>query len=219
MVERLILDHFDANSKFLDYGGGYGLFVRLMRDKGFRFFRSDPHCENFFAKHFDLRDLCVPHHFELVTAFELFEHVYDPVSLVERLLEYSDTLLFSTELVPRSHPMAADDWWYFCPETGQHVTFYTRAALEELSRRFGLNFATDSSWLHVMSKRNVCEDFFANKPDTKSAFRQIITRVFARRIKQARRKSLLQSDHELALSCLRQRLRGRTSHSGERSDG
>src|SRR5437764_1504467 len=30
---------FDADARFMDYGGGYGLFVRLMRDMGFDFYR------------------------------------------------------------------------------------------------------------------------------------------------------------------------------------
>lgn len=37
-VSRIIKQNFDKNSTFLDYGAGYGMFVRLMRDFGFQFY-------------------------------------------------------------------------------------------------------------------------------------------------------------------------------------
>ena len=44
---------YDYKGKFLDYGGGYGVFVRLMRDVGFDFYWQDKHTENLFAKEFE----------------------------------------------------------------------------------------------------------------------------------------------------------------------
>ena len=35
ITQALIQQCFDPDRAFLDYGGGYGLFVRLMRDRGF----------------------------------------------------------------------------------------------------------------------------------------------------------------------------------------
>lgn len=46
MVEDIILRNFNRNAKFLDFAGGYGLFTRIMRDKGFNFYREDKYCEN-----------------------------------------------------------------------------------------------------------------------------------------------------------------------------
>src|SRR4051812_7392765 len=37
----------------LDFGAGYGLFVRRMRDLGYQFFWNDTHCPNLFAKGFE----------------------------------------------------------------------------------------------------------------------------------------------------------------------
>jgi len=34
---------FKKFGKFLDFGGGYGIFTRLMRDIGFDFYWYDPH--------------------------------------------------------------------------------------------------------------------------------------------------------------------------------
>src|SRR5688572_15218026 len=53
-VKLLILAFFNDRGKFLDYGGGYGMFVRLMRDAGLNFYLYDQYCENLFAKGFDV---------------------------------------------------------------------------------------------------------------------------------------------------------------------
>jgi hypothetical protein len=48
LLEGIILTSFDKAGKFVDYGGGHGVLVRLMRDRGFDFYWRDPHCENLF---------------------------------------------------------------------------------------------------------------------------------------------------------------------------
>jgi hypothetical protein len=40
---------FYKNAKFVDYAGGYGVFVRLMRDIGFDFYWDDKYTTNLFA--------------------------------------------------------------------------------------------------------------------------------------------------------------------------
>ena len=52
IVEGVILSMFDKEAKFIDYGAGYGLLVRLMRDLGFDFYWYDKYCDNIFTKHF-----------------------------------------------------------------------------------------------------------------------------------------------------------------------
>jgi hypothetical protein len=44
---------FNPNSSFLDYGAGFGMFVRLMRDNGFNFLWFDKYCKNLFARGFE----------------------------------------------------------------------------------------------------------------------------------------------------------------------
>ena len=97
-----------------------------MRDEGFPFLRSDLYCENIFARGFDLsdRDPDFQDSFVLLTAFELFEHFEHPKCQIEKMFGLSDTILFSTELQPDRELTSADDWWYFVPETGQHIAFY-----------------------------------------------------------------------------------------------
>jgi len=49
--------------------------------------------------------------YELVSAFEVFEHLVNPLEEIERMLRLSDSILFSTLLVPTPAPGLAD-WWY-----------------------------------------------------------------------------------------------------------
>ncbi len=53
ILKALIACLFRQDGRFLDYGGGYGVLVRLMRDQGYDFYRFDPHCANLFAQGFD----------------------------------------------------------------------------------------------------------------------------------------------------------------------
>jgi len=151
IVTTLIRTFFpERGARFLDYGGGYGLFVRMMRDRGFDFHRQDAHCENIFADQFDLTDLPAGSKFDMVTAIEVFEHLQDPVAELEQMLQLSDTILFTTELQP-DDAAALGDWHYFVPETGQHISLYHRASLAELARRSGLHLYSHKD-IHLLSR-------------------------------------------------------------------
>lgn len=124
---------FPEVSSCLDYGAGHGLFVRLMRDRGFNFFWSDPHAVNHYARGFERQDGAS---FEFLTAFEVLEHLADPVSGFADLMSLSENVFVSTCLVPESVPGLAD-WWYYSPTSGQHISFYTKESLRLLASRFG----------------------------------------------------------------------------------
>jgi hypothetical protein len=150
VVSTLIKLFFQTGAKFIDYGGGYGLFVRMMRDRGFDFYRQDIYCENLFAKHFDISDLPANSKFDMLTAFEVFEHLPNPVPEIEKMLSFSDTILFTTELQP-ADPNSLNNWWYFTPETGQHVSLYSLQSLNKLAERFNLHLLSHNN-LHLLSK-------------------------------------------------------------------
>jgi hypothetical protein len=149
----LILLQFDANGRFLDVAGGTGLLVRLMRDMGFRFEWHDPFAVNVHARGFEHETASGP--CELVTAFEVVEHVEDPVAFIEHAMSRgaSDTLVFSTELFD-GEPPRPGRWWYYTPETGQHISFFQRKTLSVLAERLGVRFYTAGS-VHVFSKRRL----------------------------------------------------------------
>jgi hypothetical protein len=186
IVEGAILGMFDKNAKFIDYGAGYGLLVRIMRDRGFDFYWHDRYCANIFAEHFVAN---LESKFELLTAFEVFEHLVDPLSEIESMLAYSNSLLFSTHLVPKEVRVACD-WWYFGPEHGQHVAFYTVDALQAVAKVFNLFLSTDGVATHLLSQKPVSNrlfQFFVR--DTRQSR---LARWLLR--KQMRKKSLLFDD-------------------------
>lgn len=185
-------DIINPDGHYIDYGGGYGMFVRLMRDKGYAFYRQDIHCENLFAKHFDISDLTMNNGFELLTAFEVFEHLEFPAMELEKMLSYSDTILFSTELLPDGNP-DPKTWWYFVPETGQHISLFTIKSLQFLGAPLNLNFYSDGTSLHMFTKKVLKDNPFENI--SKSSYVGGLLRIFSKKQK-IKRNSLLMSDFE-----------------------
>jgi hypothetical protein len=165
-TESFILKNFDKRRQFIDYGGGCGLFVRLMRDKGFDFYRQDNYCQNLFAQHFDITDLKRDGlHFELLTAFELFEHLVSPVAEVENMLAFSDSILFSTELQPL-HENNLENWWYLSPSSGQHISFFTKESLRGIADKLKLQFYTNDATLHLLSRKQFKDSPFKTNPSS-----------------------------------------------------
>ena len=156
-VSKLLATKFNRKGIFLDYAGGYGLFTRLMRDKGFNFYHTDKYCQNLFAEHFDFTDLPPGTTFEVVSAFEVFEHLPNPIEEIKKMLELSDNLLFTTELQPKQ---LADinNWWYLSQETGQHIAFYNVESLAYIAKHLGYKFYTDGKFLHLFSKQLFNQD-------------------------------------------------------------
>ncbi len=149
----VLLAFFNRRAQFLDYGGGYGIFVRLMRDNGFDFYRADKFCTNLFAAGFDVTDN--PNtRYEMVTAFEVFEHLGEPLEEIASMLTFSRSLLFSTLLVPSPAP-DLNRWWYYGLDHGQHLAFYTRQTLNWLARHFGLHVYSDGRSLHLLTDKRL----------------------------------------------------------------
>jgi hypothetical protein len=151
----LIPMFFNPQSSFLDYGGGNGMFVRMMRDKGFDFYWQDKYASNRFAAGFEaLQDM----KFSLVTAFELFEHLQRPLDVLESIFQYSDSLIFSTRLLPY-WKIQPEDWWYFALDTGQHISLYSRESLELIAQHYNLKFSTNGISLHILSPKSFPDIF------------------------------------------------------------
>lgn len=118
----------------LDYAAGYGVFVRLMRDAGFRFHWMDPYATNLFARGFEWRDDLGPP--VACTAFEVLEHLVQPLEEFRRIASHgADWIITSTRLHPGPRP--AQDWEYLSVESGQHVAFYRADTLRRLGQACG----------------------------------------------------------------------------------
>jgi hypothetical protein len=155
VTEQLIKKYFDNNGKFLDYGGGYGLFSRLMRDKEFDFYNYDLYCQNIFARDFAISDLSAEINFEMITAFEVFEHLLNPLETIKTLFKYSDSVLFSTDLVPEKALNKTGDWWYFVPESGQHISFFSIKSLEIIAREVNCNIYSNGTNLFLLTRKSI----------------------------------------------------------------
>ncbi|MDD2899712.1 MAG: class I SAM-dependent methyltransferase, partial [Desulfuromonadaceae bacterium] len=124
-ITRVVLSVcFNKTGRFLDFAGGYGLLVRMMRDSGFDFHWYDRYCTNLFASTF-VADLDASSHYELITAFEVLEHLVDPLGGLYQMLKFSRNILFTTNILPDPAPKP-NNWWYYALEHGQHVSFYSR---------------------------------------------------------------------------------------------
>jgi FkbM family methyltransferase len=157
---HIILKIFNHEARFLDYGGGYGLFVRIMRDFGFDFYWFDKFCTNLFAKGFEF-DETKNDLYELVTAFEVFEHFSNPIEEIENILKISRNILFSTEILPQNSPKPGE-WWYYSPHDGQHISIYTLKTLSVIAEKYNLNLYSDGSSLHLLTEKTLPEDLFSN---------------------------------------------------------
>src|SRR4051794_32879949 len=94
-VTKILIELFhDRHARCLDFGGGYGLFVRRMRDLGYHFFWYDTHCPNLFAKGFE-GEFNGSQRYEMITALEVMEHLVSPATLLKRILSSCDSFLFS----------------------------------------------------------------------------------------------------------------------------
>ena len=158
VTQAVIMTWLNSRAKYIDYGGGYGMLVRHMRDRGFDFYRYDRYCQNLFANSFDLTDV-PPFRAELITAFEVMEHLPNPVADIEAMLSLTDTILFSTVVQPNPDVTPAT-WWYFHPQGGQHIALFSRASLYALARRFGLHYCWNRQNIHLFSRKPLSQALF-----------------------------------------------------------
>ena len=71
-----------------------------------------------------------------LTVFDFFEHMANPFEEISELLKLANNILFTTELQPKKPLLNSNDWWYFVPEIGQHISFFTEEALSQIAKRY-----------------------------------------------------------------------------------
>ena len=158
IASTLIYSLFNQQGKFLDYGGGYGVFVRLMRDVGFDFYWQEKHTENLFVKGFEFTESKI-NTVEIVTCFEAFEHFVDPVFELDNLLSISRNVLLSTEFIPEPTP-SPDEWWYYGMDHGQHIGFFQKKTFDYLAEKHQINFYTNGQNIHLLTEKQIPQSAF-----------------------------------------------------------
>jgi len=161
-----------------------------MRDRGYDFYWQDKYCDNLYAKDFTVKE---NENYEVLTAYEVFEHLPEPVNELEDMLKYSENILFSTYLLPADNPKPLD-WWYFALDHGQHVSLYTEKSLSLLAKKFNMNLFTNGKNIHLITKKKISG--FAFKLLTKPYISETLSVLF-------KKKSLLDSDYKKVLSNLK----------------
>lgn len=155
--KAIICTFFNQNGRFLDYAGGCGLFVRIMRDYGLDFYWYDKYCNNLFAKGFEAE--INGGRFEVVSAFEVFEHLVNPMDDIREMLAFTRNILFTTELLPADAPKP-DEWWYYGLDHGQHISFYTLKSLSIIADNLSLNLYSNGASIHLLTSKKISPILF-----------------------------------------------------------
>jgi len=129
----------------LDYGGGNGLMSRLLRADGWQSSSYD----HFVDGPGHVAQLAT---FDLVTAFEVFEHVVDPLQLLASLskLTHAQSLILFSTLLSDGHIARGKglDWWYLAPRNG-HVSLFSKTSLTLLLGAHGYQVLHLNQGIHV----------------------------------------------------------------------
>ena len=164
---------FPRTTRSVDYGGGHGMLVRMMRDRGFDFSWFDLYATNNYARGFEAqKDLT----YDFLTAFEVLEHLTDPVSDLSAMMSLSDNVFVSTCIVPQPVPKLSE-WWYYSLSGGQHISFYTIESLRLLAARFGRNLLSVGPY-HLFTKERKSRPLYRLATNVRTA--QIVNKIYHR---------------------------------------
>ena len=134
--------------RHLDYGGGNGVLSAELFAAGWNSTSYDPFVDGPLSE-----DLGT---FNLVTSFEVFEHVPDVnhlISTLSSLVEEDGMVLFSTLLsdgiLARNQRV---QWWYASPRNG-HISLFSRGSLALLGKKEGFDLVSFSPNLHAFWRK------------------------------------------------------------------
>lgn len=169
LVESLLPLVAPQHASVVDYGAGYGMLVRLLRNRGITAYWYDRFADNLFAKEYSWQH----ERADLVTAFEVAEHFVNPLEEFRQMFSIAPAVLLSTVLVPTPPPMP-DQWDYYALSGGQHVTLYTLETLRYLAAQFDAHLYSNRTNIHLLSKQPL-EDI--NAVSTLGAWQAMIHRI------------------------------------------
>lgn len=134
-----------SSIRHLDYGGGNGLLSRVLSASGWESSSYDP----FVQRDLEIETLGK---FDLITAFEVFEHAPDPRKLISDLsaLLVQDGLIVFTTLISDKQITAHArlTWWYASPRNG-HISLFSRDSLATLGAMKQFSLGSFSEGFHA----------------------------------------------------------------------
>jgi len=140
------------SGRIIDFGGGFGVLCRLLRDIGLDAYVCDKFADPVFARTFSL-ELAdakrVPP--AMLTAFEVLEHFSNPSEDIAELLSIRPAV-FLASTIPYNGEGA--DWWYIGQSSGQHVFFYSSKALRMTAEKYGYSLYSFGD-LHLFTKEKL----------------------------------------------------------------
>ncbi len=131
-----------ASMTVLDYGGGAGVLAERLRARGFAASTYDP---------FSSFNQMPAERFDLITCFEVMEHVPSPEKTVAEmisLMKKPGAILFSTLVLPANFDQMGLTWWYAGPRNG-HISLYSTASLALLFQPHAMKVGSFSEGLHI----------------------------------------------------------------------
>jgi hypothetical protein len=130
----------------LDFGGGNGKMADILKKSGVDFSTYEP---------FGFSDFNPNKKYNLISSFEVLEHVVNPVETFQEILNFAENdflLVLSTQtsdgLINASDRLK---WSYVSPRNG-HVSIYSKDSLTLLGNKFGLVHIPVSRGLHLFGK-------------------------------------------------------------------
>ncbi len=135
--------------RHLDYGGGNGGLSSILAQQGWDTTSYDPFPGDGTAA-------ASLGKFNLITSFEVFEHVPDPNTLMAnlRLLMDDECLVLFSTLASDGNiaPKGRLNWWYASPRNG-HISLFSTRSLALLAEKYGLGFRSFSPTTHCFFTR------------------------------------------------------------------
>ncbi len=140
----------------IDWAGGTGLLTRMLRDSGLDVYSYDKYADQELASVFVADEQSLKSKMTFVSAIECFEHLTNPDLDFRNVSHDKDYLILTTETLPSPTPFpSSKSWWYFMPETGQHVTFASPEGIRQFGRNIGFDFYLRVGDMHFFARKKL----------------------------------------------------------------
>jgi len=139
----------------IDIGGGDGLLCRMLRDLDINCYVKDKYATPIYAQGFTEQNF---EQADLVIGFEVIEHFANPLVDLEDLFRYqAKAILLSSSIYTNQ----GGDWGYICPESGQHIFFYSQAALEWIAKKYHYALVVNGDFILFLKQTSVLKSTIA----------------------------------------------------------